>query len=81
MANAKALDMEASKGERPQRPDVMPAGAPHSAVLPDLPDTPGDKMALAAERRRGEKADRRTPAGGLPEGIPHGDRNPGAKPA
>lgn len=52
MATAKILDMEASKRERPQRPDVMPAGAPSSPVLPDLPDTPGDKQALAAERRR-----------------------------
>jgi hypothetical protein len=79
MANAKALDMEASIGERPQRPDVMAAGVPNSPVLPDVPDTPGDKRALVNEQCKAASADG-TPPGGLPDGIPHGDRNPGAKP-
>jgi hypothetical protein len=78
MATAKALDKEASAGERPQRPAVAPAAAPHSPILPDPPDTPGVKQALEAERGR---SDSHVPPGGLPEGIPHADRRPGAKPA
>jgi hypothetical protein len=77
MATAKALDKEASVGERPQRPAVTPSAAPDSPILPDPPDTPAVKQALEAERRQ----DSHVPPGGLPEGIPHADRNPGAKPA
>jgi hypothetical protein len=79
MATARILDMEASAGERPQRPDAMPAGAPGSPIFPDVRNTSAEMQALAAERRRGELADR-VPVGGLPDGIPHGDRNPGARP-
>jgi hypothetical protein len=79
MATARILDMEASAGQRPQRPDVLPSGAPDSAVLPDVPLTSGEKEALRREDLE-EAGRERIPAGGLPEGIPHGDRRPGAKP-
>jgi hypothetical protein len=79
MATAKILDLEASAGQRPQRPDLLPAGAPDSAVLPEVPPTAAEKEALESERR-GDTQRQRIPAGGLPEGSPHGDRRPGAKP-
>ena len=46
MATARILDQEASIGQRPQRPDVLPPGAPDSAVHPDVPDTTVEKDAL-----------------------------------
>ena len=79
MARAITLDMEASTGQRPQRPDVLPAGAPDSEVLPDVPPTTAERNALERERRE-QPGRPRIPAGGLPEGIPHGDAQPGAKP-
>ena len=77
MANAKYLDREVAPGERPQRPAVPPPEAPDSPVMPDTPLTPGERKALQHER---DEQDGRVPEGGLPEGIPHGDEGPGAKP-
>jgi hypothetical protein len=45
--------------------------------MPDTPLTPGERKALQQER---DEQDGRVPEGGLPEGIPHGDEGPGAKP-
>jgi hypothetical protein len=78
MATAKTLDKETSHGDQPDRPAMSPPGAPASPVLPDPPETPAVKQALEDERR--QDADGRVPAGGLPDGIPHGDKRPGAKP-
>jgi hypothetical protein len=74
MAKTTNLDQEASVGERPRRQNALPPGAPNSAILPDPPAKPGNKSTLETEREA------RVPPGGLPDGIPHGDRNPGAKP-
>lgn len=79
MASAKYLDREDSEGGRPQRPLNPPPDAPDSAVMPDVPMTPGEEQALEKERRE-DAGTGRIPAGGLPEGIPHGDERPGAKP-
>lgn len=71
MATAKTIDKEVSVNDRPQRPAVMPADAPDSPVLPDVPDSPGVQKALA-EEKSGNPGQRRVPPGGFPEGIPHG---------
>jgi len=76
MATAKTLDKEVSVYDRPQRPAVMPADAPDSPVLPDVPDSPGVQEALAAEKTADARAGD-DPPGGLPEGIPHGDKRRG----
>jgi hypothetical protein len=75
MATAKILDMEASPHDRPERPAIPPAGAPNSPVWPDVPDTPGEKRALEAERLLAERGDV-TPRDGTSGDIPHGDRGP-----
>lgn len=77
MATAKYLDREVAPGERPQRPAVPPAEAPDSLVMPDTPLTPGETRALEEEK---DEREGRVPDGGLPDGIPHGDEGPGAKP-